>query len=275
MPAMRRTLLLLCALALAGCDSPTHPRTLTPRSYRMGFSAIPPTSDFVTAFASLELWTRRADGAIFHVSPPWEALLAGVPADTLVRANELPLANYYRGKGLDLVVTIDLTDGLNRAQEAPPLVAAGRTLAEPAVQQALRNYAVAIDTLLRPSRLGIGAETNLIRVAAPPAVYAAVVQAANAAASEVRFRDSSVRLYVSVQVEVAWNRFAGGPLTYVGVAQDLVDFPFAQDIGLSSFPPQPPGSVLPLFTTIGLVDTTLAPKPALAEWDATFARPRE
>jgi hypothetical protein len=46
------------------------------------------------------------------------------------------------------------------------------------------------------------------------------------------------------------------------------------DLGLSSFPPQPPGSVLPLFATLGLVDSTLAPKPALAEWDDVFARPR-
>jgi len=36
----------------------------------------------------------------------------------------------------------------------------------------------------------------------------------------------------------------------------------------------PPGSILPLFATLGLVDTALAPKPALAVWDGAFARPR-
>ncbi len=37
---------------------------------------------------------------------------------------------------------------------------------------------------------------------------------------------------------------------------------------------QPPGSILPLFAHLGLVDTLLAPKPALGPWDSTFARPR-
>ena len=356
MPAMRGlALLLLCAALASGCDGPEHSQSNSPpRTYRMGFSAIPPTGDFATLLASLEMWTRRADGAILHVSPPWEGLLAGIPADSLVRGNELGLANYYRAKGLDIVVVLDLTDGLNRAQEAPALLAAGRSLTEPAVQQMARAFAVAVDTLVRPSRMGFAAETNLIRIAAPPAVYAAVVRTANDAAADVRALDPSVRQFVSVQVEVAWGRLGPGPYAYQGVAQDLADFPFVQDIGLSSYPylggfaepedvpadyyrtvadevarpvlmveggwasasvagiastpaeqarwiarqatlldranavgwyqltftdlslsafPQPKGSVLPLFTTLGLVDTTLAPKPALEEWDEVFARP--
>jgi hypothetical protein len=35
----------------------------------------------------------------------------------------------------------------------------------------------------------------------------------------------------------------------------------------------PPGSILPLFAHLGLVDSALGPKPALAEWDSAFARP--
>jgi len=155
-----------------------------------------------------------------------------------------------------------------------------------------------------------------------------------------------------VQVEVAWGRLGGGPLQYIGIGQDLADFPFVQDLGLSSYPflggfadPEdppddyyaaianesgkpvllveggwpstsvgavsspaeqarwitreadlldrahavgfyqltftdlalgsyqpPPGSVLPLFATLGLVDTTLAPKPSLSRWDEIFKR---
>jgi hypothetical protein len=154
-----------------------------------------------------------------------------------------------------------------------------------------------------------------------------------------------------VQVEVAWGGLGGG--IYQGIATDLVDFPFVEALGLSSYPylggygdPEdlpldyyariatesslpvliveggwpstsvggvtstpaeqarfiarqaelldaagaaavfqltyadlhpsifPPGSILPLFATLGLVDTALAPKPALAVWDSAFARPR-
>jgi hypothetical protein len=35
----------------------------------------------------------------------------------------------------------------------------------------------------------------------------------------------------------------------------------------------PPGSILPLFGHLGLVDSALKAKPALAAWDAVVARP--
>lgn len=44
------------------------------------------------------------------------------------------------------------------------------------------------------------------------------------------------------------------------------------DLDLSSYP-VPPESILPLFAHLGLVDTELQPKPALAEWQTAFRRP--
>lgn len=44
------------------------------------------------------------------------------------------------------------------------------------------------------------------------------------------------------------------------------------DLDLTASPP-PPGSILPLFAALGLVDVNLNPKLALSAWDATFARP--
>jgi hypothetical protein len=362
------TLALAAALTAAGCSSNGDPVSPAPsgpgpRAYRMGFSGIPARPDFAQAIAAIQMWTARADGAIFAITPPWDSLLAGVPADSLLLRDQKPLADYYHARGLELVVTLDATDGLNRAADAPELVAAGRSLAEPAVQALYRAYAVAVDTLLRPAHLALAMETNLIRAAAPPSLYAAVVAAANGAAADVRARDAAVRLSVSVQVETAWNRLgapAPGPPTYSGVAQDVADFPFAQEFGLSSypflggfaepedvplgyfkrvrdevgrpvllveggwtsatvtgpgitvvsdaakqarwwrrqieladqaplaglyqlsftdldlatFPPQPPGSILPLFARLGVVDADLAPKPALAVYDSAFARRR-
>ncbi len=46
--------------------------------------------------------------------------------------------------------------------------------------------------------------------------------------------------------------------------------PFA-DLDLASFP-KPLPAILPLFVTLGLVDSNLRPKPALATWDSIFAR---
>ena len=233
----RALLLALATLAVAaGCSSSTKPGGTIPaaRSYRMGFSGIPPRNDFAIAVAAINMWIPRADAAIFHSEAPWESLLADVPPETLVVREMLPLAQYYRAHGLQLVVMVDPTNGLNRASDANGLVAAGRSLTEPAMQQLLRTWVVAVDTLLSPDYLGLAAETNLIRAIAPASLYDAVRVVASDAAADVRAVDPAVRLFSSVQVEVAWGVLVGG--VYEGVDQDRADFPFHDMLGLSSYP---------------------------------------
>ncbi len=320
------------------------------RSYRMGFSGFPPRFDLSLAVASIEMWSQRADAAIISEEPPWDSLLAGTPPETLIVRDKLQLSAYYRSRGFHLWVYLDPGNGLNRAGESDALVRLGRSITEPSVQHIYRRYAVVIDSMLRPEHLGLALETNLIRAASTPALYASIRQVANDAAGDVRERDSLVALSVSVQVDYAWGRFGGG---YQGVATDLADFPFVRELGLSSYPylagfrdpedipadyyarlagslpvmvteggwssvtldtlvssedkqrryilrqmqlldaakaiavfqltftdiditsiPVPPGSILPLFAHLGLVDVNLSPKPALAAWDQEFARPR-
>lgn len=348
-PGVLLALTALASLAV-GCSDGNGPAA-APRSFLMGFSPIPPKLDLPLLLANVDSFRRRSDAAILHQSVPWAALLAGIPADSAVRNNELGLANLFRAYGLRVVVTVDVTDGLARDREAPELVAAGRSIAEPEIQALYREYVRSVATLVEPDYLGLAAETNLIRAAAPDSVYDALVAMTRAAAAELATLGITSTLYVSVQVEVAWGGLVGG--TYQGVATDLLDFPFIEALGLSSYPylggfaqPEdvplnyysrlatesslpvlvveggwpstsvggqtsspaeqaryitrqlalldaagaaavfqltftdlhpsifPPGSILPLFATLGLVDTALAPKPALAAWDAAFARPR-
>ena len=89
--------------------------------------------------------------------------------------------------------------------------------------------------MLQPSYLGLAAETNLIRLAAPRPVYDAVVTMTNAAARDLSTAGLRTPLYVSAQVEVAWGRFQGSG-GFVGIETDLRDFPFAGALGLSSYP---------------------------------------
>lgn len=337
-------------LACSGNDPNTTELKGLTRSYRMGFSAIPPTNDFPTAIAALEMWTPRADAAIMSFELPWDSLLAGVPAETLVVRQQVGLANYYRAKHLDLWIYLDPANGLNRAGESSALVSAGRSITEPAIQHVFRHYAVAIDSIIRPEHLGLALETNLIRGVAPAPLYAAIKQVANDAAADVRGVDGRVKLSVSVQVDWAWGRLGGN--VYQGVEQDFADFPFIKELGLSSYPylagfaepeeiplnyysrllkghnmpamvteggwssasidtlvssedeqkrylkqqsllldnvnaiavfqltftdldlsayPGAPGNLV-LFAHLGLVDTALAPKKALATWDALYRR---
>jgi len=320
----------------------------------MGFSGIPPRAGLNVAIASINLWSQRADAAIMSYELPWDSLLAGVPAESIVVRELLLLANYYRSKGHELWVYIDPANGLNRAGESDGLVRHGRSITEPAIQQLFRRYVVVVDSVLLPPHLGLALETNLIRAASPSALYSAIKQVVNDAAADVRARDSVTKLSVSVQVDVAWGHLNGSG--YSGVATDFADFPFIQELGLSSYPylagfsvpdsiplnyysrlivghtipvavteggwtsatldttnvsspekqrqyivrqmqlldsvraitvfqltftdldlsayPLPPGSILPLFAHLGLVDVNLNPKPALGAWDAAFHRPR-
>jgi hypothetical protein len=207
------------------------------RSYFMGFSIIPPKPDVKIAIQSAEIWTKRSDAAIMHMDVPWALLLAGTSPQDALRKDGVDLEHYYRGKHLRLVVTIDVTNGLARESEAPALVAAHRSITEPAVQQLYRGYVRALVEMLHPDYLGLAAETNLVRAIAPRPVYAAIVRMTSDAAGDVRrlHPAATLPLYVSVQVETAWGKL-GLPTPFVGIEQDLRDFPFVNVLGLSSYP---------------------------------------
>ena len=297
------------------------------------------------------MWSQRADAAIISNEPPWDSLLAGVPAESLIVHNELGLANFYRSRGMALWLYVDPENGLNRGSDSDALKNHNRSITEPAIQQMFRRYVVVADSILRPDHLGVALETNLIRMAAPT-LYPSIKQVAAAAATDVRVVDPSVKFSVSIQVDDAWGAFGGG---YQGVSSDVLDFPFVQELGFSSYPylagfsspdeipadyysrlaaearlpvmvteggwtsttldsivsspdmqrkyivklvqlsgscgatavlqllftdidlsaiPPPPGSILPWFAHLGLVDVNLNPKPALAAWDSVFNVPR-
>lgn len=236
-----RAVLALAALtpaawALAGCGAAVEPEgDPGVRGYRMGFSSLGPRLTIEDILTTVDLWTPRGDAAVLHVDVPWAALLDGGDAAAIVQAEHLPLVELYRDRGLMVVITVDATNGLAREQEAEALVALGRSITEPEVQAVHRDWVVAVAEVLEPDHLGLAAETNLVRLAAPAAVYDALAAMAGASAAAVRALPTPPELYVSVQVEVAWGRL-GGPAGYQGIADDLVDFPFIDAVGLSSYP---------------------------------------
>ena len=347
---------LLIAGAAGGCSSGSAPTVAPLRTYRLGFSATPPRLTTESVLATIDAWRPHADVALVTQNMPWRALLADTAARFLVQRDLEQLVALYRSRGFPLIVQLDVTDGLSRDREAPELVALGRSITEPAVQQRYREYLVAIDSILHPEYLGLAMETNLVRAIAPATVYAGLREMVVAGAADLTTRGSHAHRFVSVQVETAWGRLpdAGG---FVGVAADRADFPFIDALGLSSYPflarfnepeevpldyyarlatsggtalpllvveggwssgsvpgvtsspdkqarwirrqmaladsghlvavtqisftdldvssyPVPPGSILPLFAQLGLVDTTLRAKPALADWDRALGRTR-
>ena len=357
---LKRLLLVPASLALlAGtivtCSNGAGPNSVPARTYRLGFSATPPRLTVQSVLQTIEAWRPHADIAQITQGVPWRALLADTSAALLVTRDLKELAALYHSRGLPLIVQLDVTDGLARDREAPELVALGRSIAEPSVQQRYREYVAAVDSILHPEYLGLAAETNLVRAIAPTSVYAAVVTIVAGGENTLVAQGSTAKRFVSVQVETAWGRLPDVG-HFVGIATDRADFPFITALGLSSYPflagfanpsdvpvdyyarinesnatqlpmlvveggwssgsvtgvtsspqqqalwikrqmeladravlvavtqisftdldlsayPVPPGSILPLFAQLGLVDVDFNAKPALAEWDRAFARP--
>lgn len=201
----------------------------------MGFSGFPPKNDLAAAVASIQMWSQRADAAIFHVEPPWKHLLSGGNIAAHLDSHYVSLAQFYRSRQLKLFVTFDATDGLGRDKDSRELREAGRSIAETEVQQLYRDYVKAWVQAIRPDYIGLGAETNLIRLAAPPSIYGGLKQMLNAAAADVRAVVPDATLYTTVQVDVAWGRLQGTNV-YAGIEDDFRDFPFAEVLGLSTYP---------------------------------------
>ena len=90
----------------------------------------------------------------------------------LVRRDQLQLARLLTQRGVPLVATLEPANGLDRGAESTALVALGRSITEPAVQRVYREYVAAFDSIVRPDYLVLAVETNLIRAASKPSVYA-------------------------------------------------------------------------------------------------------
>jgi len=206
-----------------------------PRTWALGFGLVPPRPKVPVVIRLIDLMSQRAEIAAIHEELPWKDLLGGMSADAILDRDKAGLVKYLRGKGLKLYLMADPNDGLSRGEEAPQLRALHRSLAEPAVQEAYRRYVIAFARRFHPEYIGLAAETNLVRRMASPALYAAVKQTANDAAAGLRAGGSTAQLVASVQVETAWGLLpARGQ--YMGIEQDLADFPFVEVLGLSSYP---------------------------------------
>lgn len=205
------------------------------RTYRMGFqNSAPRFGDIDLVLQSLNLWTTRSDAAMITTEVPWAELLDGTTATDYVIANYKDLVTFYRGKNLKLWVYIDPANGLDRTSDAQDLVAAGKSIADADMQTLYQQFTLAMVEQLQPDHLGLALETNLIRAASPASIYEGVKAAANTTAVAIRSEYPDLPLSVSIQADYAWGKLGGG--SYRGIDQDFIDFPFIDELGISSYP---------------------------------------
>jgi hypothetical protein len=228
---MKSLRIVIVLLALVSCKNDEPPT----RTFRMGFQNSAPRFDNLDLFVqSLNLWTQRADAAMITTEVPWAELLSGTSVNEYVVNNYKDLVAFYRSKDLKLWVYIDPQNGLDRGTDAVELQQANKSIADADVQLLYRKFTIAMDSILKPDHLGLALETNLIRDAAPTSIYNGLKVTVNTTAQAVRARNPTVPLSISVQVDYAWGKLGGGSFT--GIAQDFIDFPFVQELGLSSYP---------------------------------------
>jgi hypothetical protein len=227
-----KQVLLLVMINLAACQPHDPVQT---RTYYMGFQNSAPRVDNLDLFLqSLNLWTLRADAAMITTEVPWEELLNGTPAKEYIEANYKDLVAFYRSKNLTLWIYVDPQNGLDRTSDALDLQAVNKSIADADMQLLYQQFTLAMVDLLKPDHLGLALETNLIRAAAPPSIYEGVKNATKSTAAIINNQYPALPLSISVQADFAWGKLGGG--SYRGIAQDFTDFPFIQELGISSYP---------------------------------------
>lgn len=229
---IRRWLCIWIGVVAVSC----HDNANTPeRTFVMGFqNSAPRYDDFDLIIKTLYMWTERADAAIISEEVPWDSLYAGTTPAMYITRNFKDLVAYYRSRNMKLWLYVDPQNGLDRAQDARGLVRRGKSIADADVQALYQQYVLAADSILHPDFIGLALETNLIRDAAPASIYNGVKSAVTATAAALR-KKGNTRRGISIQADQAWG-WLSPDHTFRGIQQDLIDFPFIEGLGISSYP---------------------------------------
>ncbi len=258
-------ILLAAALLLFMSCKKDDTQTLQPqpatRTYRMGFSGIPPRADINLAIASIDLWSRRADAAIISFEMRWGELLDGVPPETLVVREQLGLAASdvrARNATVKLSVSVQVDYAWGRFSGG-----------------VFQGVATDFNDFPLIQELGLSSYPYLAGYAEPEQIplnyYSRLVESRTVPVMVTEGGWSSATLDTIVSSLDEQRRYIAHQMKLLDAvkAQAVFQLTFT-DLDLVAHPP-PPGSIVPLFARCGLVDVNLNPKPALSAWDSVFA----
>lgn len=244
----------ICALVLTACTrqqastaavpSPTA-RIVVPgvatdeartpsRSYGMGFfvQASRPTVPAVLEWVQQVI--KVSDHVMIQRPVPWTRIGAGDSYEKIIAEDFTGLVNLLRGSGLKLVLLVDPLDGLHRTQEPPEAIKNGRTLKDPATRAIHEAWVLALVSAFKPAYIGLASEINTIRATGDRELYEIIRDMCNRLAPQIRQLSPSSRIFVSFQVDNAWQL---PPWPKSDVDQFALTREFDVDVvGLSSYP---------------------------------------
>ncbi len=139
-----------------------QPTSGPPRSFEMGFGAIPPAltdASYLDTFRSIG---RDADLVLIQRTPPWSEFVPSGKISAATRTNTDGEVRIIHALDLNLLYAIDPTDAADRGRLAQlPFELQGRTFADPAIREAFIAYAQYVAENYHPRYLALGVEVNL------------------------------------------------------------------------------------------------------------------
>ncbi|MCE7929629.1 MAG: hypothetical protein HUU14_12620 [Dehalococcoidia bacterium] len=204
------------------------------RTYGMGFFVQPSRPTVAAVIEMVPKMAKVSDYAMIQREVPWTKIAAGLSIEQIIAEDYTGLANFLRGNGMKLALLVDPLDGLDRTSEAVEAVKNGRTLKDASTRAIHEAWVLALVSALKPEYVGLASEINTMRAQGDKALYEIIRDMCNRLAPQVRQLSPGSRVFVSFQVDNAWQV---APWPKSPVDQFALTREFDVDvIGLSSYP---------------------------------------
>ncbi len=204
------------------------------RTYGMGFfmqSSVPTVAAILDTVPKM---ARVSDYMMIQREVPWTKIAAGKPFETILEEDYTGIVKLLRGHGLKIVLLVDPLDGLNRKSESIEALKNGRTLKDPATRAIHEAWVRALVASVKPDYIGLASEINTLGAHGDAALYQEIRAMCNRLAPEIRQLSPTTKVFVSFQVDDAWQV---PPWPKSEVDQFAMSRDFDVDVvGLSSYP---------------------------------------
>ncbi len=171
-----------------------------PRSFLLGFSALPAVQSIEGYAAAMDLAANYGEVLLIQRAPSWESFLSNRVSAEL-EGTTLAERRAISERGLKLAYALDAFDPASRGRLAGlPTRYEGRTLADPELRQAFVQNARFIALNYRPAFLILGVEVNAAFEVNPDG-YAAFLEAYGDAYAEVKSASPTTLVFPSFQYE--------------------------------------------------------------------------
>lgn len=204
------------------------------RSYGMGFFLQPSRPTVPAILEAVPKMAKLSDYVMIQREVPWTKIAAGKSFEAIIEEDYTGIVRLLRGHGLRIVILVDPLDGLDRRSEAVEALKNGRTLKDAETRAIQEAWTKALAGAIKPEYLGLASEINTLGSIGDKALYEEIKAMCNRLAPQLRQISPTSRIFVSFQVDQAWQ-VTSAPKSNVDQFAMTRDFD-VDVVGLSSYP---------------------------------------